>query len=229
MNRISTFRAAMVALVPMVAIALGRRRAGAIAGAIRLSGGEPAGIAGAGRIAPPRAAPARSGCPPPGRNQITGRSAGDRPVAVAPAARRQRPDRRSLRRAVHAGAQEGGDHEGHRQLGCGVRHPDRFVQGADRAARQAGHQGIRQSDDRLHLDRRYRLHLPRRNSGRPGAEEPDQGHEHGQIARRQGAEVRPSRLLRQHGQHLRGDHQSPRRQEARGQGHLHRGIHHRSR
>ena len=34
------------------------------------------------------------------------------------------------------------------------------------------------------------------------AEEPDQGHEHGQIARGQGAEVRPSRLLRQHGQHL---------------------------
>ena len=66
-------------------------------------------------------------------------------------------------------------------------------------------QGIkprRQFDDRLHLDRRHRLHLPGRDPGRAGPEEPDQGHEHRQIARGQGAEIRPSRLLRQHGQHL---------------------------
>src|SRR5262249_528898 len=59
-------------------------------------------------------------------------------------------------------------------------------------------------------------------------EESRQEHEHGAIARGQVAEVRPSWLLRQHGQHLRGDHQSPRRQEAGSQGPVHRGIHHRS-
>ena len=48
--------------------------------------------------------------------------------------------------------------QGHRQLGFGVRHPDRFVQDAVSAARQAGHQALRQFDDRLHLHRRYRLH-----------------------------------------------------------------------
>ena len=53
MNRISTFRAAVVALVPMVAIALGGGRAGAIAGAVRFS--ESVGI------------PGSSGIPRPGR------------------------------------------------------------------------------------------------------------------------------------------------------------------
>ena len=43
---------------------------------------------------------------------------------------------------------------------------------------------------------------PGGNSGRSGAEEPAQGHQHRQDARGQGPEIRPSRLLRQHGQHL---------------------------
>ena len=37
------------------------------------------------------------------------------------------------------------------------------------AARQAGHQGHRQFDDRLHLDRRHRFYVPGGNSGRSGA------------------------------------------------------------
>ena len=55
--------------------------------------------------------------------------------------------------------------------------------------------------------------------------DPPQGRHRGrQVARRQGAEVHPSRLVRRDGQHLRGDHQLSRREAARSRGHLHRGI-----
>ena len=176
MNIISTLRAAMVALIPMVAIALGSAALAQSPAPSASPAASPCGIAGdpgTGRI--PRPPPPRRRSPPC-RRRPRPKSPADPPAAaqtpLAAPARRQRPDRRSLRRRDHAGAEEGGDHQGHRQLGYRVRHPDRFVQGADRAARQAGHQGVRQSDDRLHLDRRQRLHLPRRDSGRPGAEEP---------------------------------------------------------
>ena len=86
-------------------------------------------------------------------------------------ARIARADRRSLRRADHAGRQEGRGRQGPGQLGFRLRYVDRFVQGDQCAARQAGRQTVRQSDDRLHLHRRHRLHLSRRNSGRAGAEE----------------------------------------------------------
>ena len=62
MNIISTFRAAMVAL-PHGGRCARRRRAGAIAGAVSLSGREPVGSAGAGGIPQPR--PRGVGCPVP--------------------------------------------------------------------------------------------------------------------------------------------------------------------
>ena len=84
MNRISSFRAALVVLVPMVAIALG--------GAALAQSPAPSASPAASPSAPP--APAASATPAPaasvapvaapGRNQITGRSAGDRPSPSPP-------------------------------------------------------------------------------------------------------------------------------------------------
>ena len=91
-------------------------------------------------------------------NPATGRgSPGDAAPGSGPG-----PDRRSVRRGNHADAEDGGGPQGQRQLGFGVRDADRLVQEDCGPARQAGHQAVRQFDDRLHLDRRQRLYLSRR-------------------------------------------------------------------
>ena len=55
--------------------------------------------------------------------------------------------------------------------------------------------------------------FPRRAADRRGAEKSAEGRHRGrQGAVRQGAQIRPSRLIRRDGHHLRSDHQLPRRQ-----------------
>ena len=167
-------------------------------------------LAGPGRLAAspsprrprkPHPAPAALGKPHPTASPCRpGGAAGCRADAGHAAARRA--DRRSLRRGVTLAAKKVVIAQGQRQLGFGLRHPDRFVQGADRAARQAGHQAagnpmiVYTSTDDTGFT--FMAEIPVDQD----AEEPRQEHEHGQIAGRQGAEIRPSRLLRQHGQHL---------------------------
>ena len=141
------------------------------------------------RRLPPRApsaspAPAPSPAPEASAARAAPRRAPPRPRAPRLRRQRRRPPPKPRRRhspapcrppipsaSRHAGGEEGGDGQGQRQLGRRLRDADRFLQGAHRADRQAGHQGVRQFDDRLHLDRRHRLHLHRRDSGRPGREE----------------------------------------------------------
>ena len=114
-------------------IGLGQRRAGAIAG----TRGKPVGCAGASRGEQSGDAGARpvsstrpgavgdpcSGGKPrgPSRNSAGGRADPGNPAVPGAGS-----DRRSLRRTDHAGAQKGRHHQGHRQLGFGIRHPDRI-------------------------------------------------------------------------------------------------------
>src|SRR5450756_2951110 len=62
-------------------------------------------------------------------------------VCTGAAGCRAGADRRSIRRTDHAGTEDGRGPEGQRQLGLGIRYPDRLVQVAVGAARQARHQG----------------------------------------------------------------------------------------
>ena len=138
MNSTRCFRRAMLALVPVAAISLGfawvlarywrsrRRRASPTPAPRHIGVPRPRGYACANGHAGTAAR----------RKQIAGRQPrGRRPAA----GRRAGPDRRSLRRGNHAGAEEGRDPQGNGQLGFGVRHPDGFIQDADRPARQAEH------------------------------------------------------------------------------------------
>ena len=79
-----------------------------------------------------------TGGKPFGRAHRSARGRGD--PGDTTAGDRAGSDRRSVRRGNHAGAENGRHRQGQRQLGFGVRHPDRFLQVAVGAARQAGHQ-----------------------------------------------------------------------------------------
>ncbi len=112
MNRIGTFRAALVALVPIVAIAFG--------GAALAQSPTPA----ASPTTTPAPVPSATPVPPPAETK----SPADTPSAAQtpappPVAPVQTAD--PFGEQITLERQKGGGHEGHRQLGCGVRHPDR--------------------------------------------------------------------------------------------------------
>ena len=85
MNPISTFRSAMVALIPMVVFACGRRRAGAIAAAFGLAVRKPVGRPGASAASQPGAGACSAATPPRRRGNAR---AGGEPVRRLP---RRRP------------------------------------------------------------------------------------------------------------------------------------------
>ena len=166
MNRISTFRAAMVALSDGC---VWRGRAGAIAGALSLAGREPVGSPARRRSpAPPPCASVP--VPPPAETK----SPADAPTAEKAPAPAPPPPAASVQTADPFGEEFTLEPKkvvvmkGTANWDAAF---DTLIDAFKALTALLDKQGIKaigQFDDRLHLDRRYRLYVPRPDSGRPG-------------------------------------------------------------
>ena len=191
MNRISSFRAALVALVPAVALSLGRPGAGAIA--------DTGGLAYPASPTPGRPPPPRPRRPAETKSPAATPAAAQTP-APPPAAPVQTAD--PFGEEITLEPKKVVMLKGNANWDSAF---DTLIESFKTLTALLDKQGIKASGNPMIVYTStddtgftFLAEIPVDQD----AEEPDQGHEHGQIARRQGAEVRPSRFLRQHGQHL---------------------------